>query len=84
VPNGYDKCYLKYVKNGARVLAMAYKTLAKRPADEYALIKRDEAEKDLIFCGFIVSECPLKSDTKRVIKEFLDSNHMVKMITGDN
>ena len=63
---------------------MAYKTLAKRPADEYALIKRDEAEKDLIFCGFIVSECPLKSDTKRVIKEFLDSNHMVKMITGDN
>ncbi len=29
VPPGYDKGYLKYVKNGARVLAMAYKVLPK-------------------------------------------------------
>lgn len=29
VPQGYDKGYLKYVKNGARVLAMAYKVLPK-------------------------------------------------------
>jgi len=29
VPEGYDKSYLKYVKNGARVLALAYKTLSK-------------------------------------------------------
>lgn len=29
VPEGYDKCYLKYVKNGARVLALAYKVLPK-------------------------------------------------------
>lgn len=27
VPSGYDKGYIKYVKNGARVLAMAYKVL---------------------------------------------------------
>jgi cation-transporting ATPase 13A1 len=42
VPPGYDKGYLKYVKNGARVLAMAYKVLLKD--QEYALIKREEAE----------------------------------------
>lgn len=29
-PEGYDRCYLKYVKNGARVLALAHKTLQKQ------------------------------------------------------
>ena len=28
-PNNYDETYLKYVKNGARVLAMAYKPVSK-------------------------------------------------------
>lgn len=84
VPTNYDKAYLKYVKNGARVLALAYKILPKASPDTYVTIKRDEAETDLIFCGFIISECPLKADTKRVINELIESNHMVKMITGDN
>lgn len=30
VPEGYDKCYLKYVKNGARVLALSYKVLPRQ------------------------------------------------------
>lgn len=75
VPHGYDKGYLKYVKNGARVLAMAYKILPKQSSDSYPLIKRDEAEQNLVFCGFIISECPLKPDTKRVIRELKASNH---------
>lgn len=29
IPADYDKNYLKYVKNGARVLALAYKNLPK-------------------------------------------------------
>jgi len=45
---------------------------------------RDEAEKDLEFCGFIISVCPLKEDSKAVIEELVYSNHEVKMITGDN
>ncbi len=85
VPDNYDHGYLKYVKNGARVLALAYKTLPKSGnPDSYLQIKRDEAESDLTFCGFIVSECPLKPDTKRVIQELKASRHQVKMITGDN
>ena len=75
VPAGYDKCYLKYVKSGARVLAMAYKPLPKAPSETYIQIKRDEAEQDLLFCGFIISECPLKPDTKRVIAELKNSYH---------
>lgn len=30
VPKGYNDCYLNYVKNGARVLALAYKDIEKR------------------------------------------------------
>lgn len=45
---------------------------------------REEAESKLTFCGFIVSECPLKFDTKGVIEELTESGHEVKMITGDN
>ena len=47
-------------------------------------ITREDAEKDLTFCGFIVSECPLKEDSLQVIEELVDSAHEVVMITGDN
>lgn len=72
------------MKNGARVLALAYKNLPKQSSETYLQIKREEAESELTFCGFLVSECPLKPDTKRVIRELKKSNHEVKMITGDN
>lgn len=45
---------------------------------------REEAESDLIFCGFIVAECPLKPCTKDLITELQESSHETKMITGDN
>jgi manganese-transporting P-type ATPase len=84
IPKNYDKCYLSYVKNGARVLALAYKNLPKMAPEQYVSIKREEAESELTFCGFLISECPLKPDTRRVINELTQSKHMVKMITGDN
>lgn len=84
VPSGYDRCYLKYVKNGARVLVLAHKTLPKKQQDFYLGLKREEVESDLTFCGFIVSDCPLKPDTKAVISHLTQSSHEVRMITGDN
>jgi len=42
---------------------MAYKDLT-GSLEEAQSISREEAEKNLVFCGFIISECPLKDDTK--------------------
>merc|ERR1719361_1158812 len=47
-------------------------------------IKREDAESDLTFAGFVVISCPLKKDSKVVIKELINSSHHVVMITGDN
>lgn len=52
--------------------------------DEMQKYTREEAEKDLNFCGFVVAECPLKPDTKKIMQELKDSSHQIKMITGDN
>ena len=84
LPANYDETYLKYVKHGARVLAMAYKPVPKMMKQEQLAYKREEAEEGLIFCGFIIAECPLKEDTKAVIVELKEASHEVKMITGDN
>ena len=65
VPAGYRENYIEYVKNGARVLVLAFKDL-KVQADQASKITREEAESDLIFCGFIISECPLKERHRRI------------------
>ncbi len=74
-PADYDQLYLKHVKEGSRVLALAYKSIAKMTQHEYNAYTREEAECELIFSGFIVAECPLKPDTKSVIDELLGSSH---------
>lgn len=65
------------------MLVMAYKDI-KMPVSQAEAMTREEAESDLTYCGFIISECPLKEDTKAVIEELVHSDHEVKMITGDN
>lgn len=83
-PADYDETYLKYVKNGARVLVLCQKRVQSMSQPEFQAYKRDQAECDLEFCGFLVAECPLKPDTAKVITELKNSSHEVKMITGDN
>ena len=63
---------------------MAYKNLPSMTNTAQLAYTREEAESDLIFCGFIVAECPLKPDTKALIEELQDASHETKMITGDN
>ena len=84
VPADFEQIYLDYVKNGGRVLALGYKYVPKMSMPDMLAYTREEAERDLIFAGFIIAECPLKPDTGDVIQELKDSSHEVKMITGDN
>nr|MBE5724978.1 putative cation-transporting ATPase 13A1 [Cucujiformia] len=84
VPEKYDEVYLELSRRGARVLALGIKELGKLLSQELRDITREEAEKDLDFAGFVIISCPLKTDSKAVIKELQNASHRVVMITGDN
>lgn len=79
VPTGFDALVKEYTRQGARVLALAY-----RDVESTQKIPREEAEKDLNFCGFMITSCPLKKDSKRQVEQLLESKHQVVIITGDN
>ena len=87
VPPKYEETFKFFTRNGARVLALAYKHLAtdaeigqKRIND----LKRDEVECDLHFAGFLVLQTPLKDDAIKAIQMLNESSHRCVMITGDN
>jgi len=85
VPKNYDASYLSMARRGARVLALGIKVLGKSLSlQQIQDMKRDVAESELTFAGFVVISCPLKKDSKGVIKELINSSHHVAMITGDN
>lgn len=84
VPPGYESTYLEYSRRGARVLALASKELGTLDSNTVREMKRDDVEKGLTFAGFVIISCPLKPDSKSVIKEIMQASHKVVMITGDN
>ena len=83
IPGQYDEAYLKISRKGGRVIALARKELDPKSIQDLKELKRDQVERDLEFAGFAVISCPLKADTKKVMREILDSSHSVMMITGD-
>ena len=85
IPANYENAYLTMSRRGARVLALGIKVLGNaKSLQQIQEIKREDAESDLTFAGFVVISCPLKKDSKVVIKELINSSHHVAMITGDN
>ena len=84
LPENYDDIYLHFAREGARVLALGHKELGQLSHQQIRDTNREDIESGLKFTGFVVISCPLKPDTKAVVKEILNSSHHVTMITGDN
>lgn len=87
VPDKYEETFKFFSRNGARVLALAYKYISngdeigqKRVND----LKREDVECELHFAGFLVLQCPLKDDAIKAVRMLNESSHRVVMITGDN
>lgn len=83
VPENYDSVSRFHMSKGQRVLALAYKKLKDGDNKIWKQKGRSEIERNLTFAGLIVLDCPLKPDTRKVIKELRHSDHSTVMITGD-
>lgn len=75
---------MEYSRRGARVLALAIKFFGILSHQQVRELKREDVESKLVFAGFVIISCPIKPDTKNVIKELIYASHKVMMITGDN
>ena len=80
VPDKYDETFRKWAKEGYRILALAY--LDNENFDYNT--KREDLEKDLIFCGFAIVETPLKDSVSKYITELIKAKYGVCIITGDH
>lgn len=70
---------IKFAENQLRVIAISYKELEDK--ENYTV---DDAEKDLIFSGFVTMLDPPHEEVKEAIKSVFKAQMKVFMITGDN
>ncbi|KAE9608629.1 hypothetical protein Lal_00020715 [Lupinus albus] len=83
IPPSYVETYKKHTRQGSRVLALAYKSLPDMTVNEARSLDRDLVESKLTFAGFVVFNCPIRSDSATVLSELKGSSHDLVMITGD-
>lgn len=84
VPVDYDDLLSFYTQRGFRVIACATKHIETLNWTKAENMRRQDAESDLDFLGFIIFENKLKASTTGVIDELDDSNIRKVMCTGDN
>ena len=83
-PQDYEELLNFYTHRGFRVIGIATKSLPKLNWLKVQKMKREEAESDLTFLGFIVFENKLKPATTGIIHELAEANIRKVMCTGDN
>jgi len=83
-PQDYEELLSYYTHRGYRVIACATKHIPKLNWLKVQRMKREEAESDLDFVGFIIFENKLKPITADIIEELNDASIRTVMCTGDN
>lgn len=83
-PIDYEDLLSYYTHRGFRVIACATKTIEKLNWVKVQKMKREQAESDLTFVGFIIFENKLKPSTTPIIEELERANIRKIMCTGDN
>ena len=95
VPPNYDELYQRFTLQGKRVIALAMKDLPDSITEGMVLKEygsnhqlkstpRSTLESDLIFAGFMLFDCPLKTATLPTERELEANRFSVRIITGDN
>ncbi|KAF2086902.1 hypothetical protein K490DRAFT_57372 [Saccharata proteae CBS 121410] len=83
-PVDYEELLGYYTHRGFRVIACASKNIPKLNWVKTQKMKREDAESDLDFVGFIIFENKLKPTTTGVIDELAQAGIRKVMCTGDN
>jgi cation-transporting ATPase 13A2 len=83
-PTDYEELLAFYTHRGFRVIACATKTIPKLNWLKTQKMRREEAESELDFVGFIIFENKLKPSSAPVIEELERANIRKVMCTGDN
>ncbi|CCG84260.1 protein of unknown function [Taphrina deformans PYCC 5710] len=83
-PENYEEVLASYTHRGYRVIACAGKSLPGLSWIKAQKMKREVAEKDLIFLGFIVFENKLKPTTTAAMVQLNEARIRSVMCTGDN
>lgn len=84
VPVDFDDLLKFYTERGFRVIACATKHIETLSWTEVEKMRRQDAESDLDFLGFIIFENKLKPSTTGIIDELNDADIRKVMCTGDN
>ncbi|CZT46197.1 related to cation translocating ATPases [Rhynchosporium secalis] len=83
-PSDYEDLLSYYTHRGFRVIAVATKHINKLNWVKVQKMKREEAESELNFTGFIIFENKLKPSTAGVLDELTEAGIRKVMCTGDN
>lgn len=83
-PTNYEDVLASYTHRGYRVIACAGKSLPNLTWIKAQKMKREEAEKELVFLGFIIFENKLKETTTEALVQLKEARIRSVMCTGDN
>ena len=85
IPKDFEHILSNYARRGYRVLAVAFKPLAKDVQWHHAQnLLREQLESYLTFTGLLIFKNMLKPQTMPVIRKLHNATIRVVMITGDN